>query len=181
MAQYVIHSLFPEGKIVEVGSYPEIPKGFYVTLEGEGVCGGDVLFGTDVLLIFHIPALTIQDTEIELGFSVIPCGFHYPKNSEKWYQTVRVPCKETEICFLLRAPTLKQWKNEVTPGFSFCLDAEGLIVFQKFILPVRPVKSSCYLPKPTFEKIDFDLENKIEGIVKRLRKFYKDFGKRTYI
>ena len=176
MAYYIIHPAFQDRKIAEVDSCREIPKVFYVTLEGDGVCGDDVLLGTDVRLIFHIPKLTISGPEIQLGFSVIPCGFHYPeKNSEKWYQTIRVPCEETEVCFLLRAPTPEEWKNDITPGFSFGLDAGGLIVYQKFIVPVRLVASSCRLPKSAVENMDFDLEKKIAGIAERVRKFYENF------
>lgn len=167
---------YPLWKNIKVDDVPQKPIGFYASLEGGGVNGNEILFGTEVSLVFHIPALHVDERDISLGLTVIPCGIHWLRNAD-WYKTVLLPCEETEVCFSFATPTKAEWKNTQTPGFSFTLDVSGLIFYQIF-LSVRLVKEPDLFSGSNLKELGFDLEEKIPGIVARVKKFEAAFTKR---
>lgn len=153
------------------------PEEFYLTVEGEGVRGNKVLCGTDVRFVFHIPKLEISDhnSPIKLGFSVIPIGFTFSENSKTWYQTVKVPCEKTEICFVFKADAKCPVKSTKS-GLSLTLNAAGLLVFSQF-LSIPLARTSLSPKKSYIKKIDFDLEKKIEEIAELVKKFVEQASK----
>jgi hypothetical protein len=177
MATYVLHPLF-KGKVVRVNDTPPIkPSGFYATLEGDGVCENEVLFGTDVKLTFHIPALPVADHDISFGLSVIPYGPRFPVLCEhEWYKLVRVPCEETEVSFSFIVPTEEEWKKALTPGFVVTLDAEGLPFYSEF-LSIRFVRKHFHPKKTYVKKLGIDLEQKIQGITDRVLRWREHLQK----
>jgi hypothetical protein len=150
---------------------------FYCVLEGDGVGEGEVLFGSAVRLTFHIPALLVAKNGISLGLSVIPCGLRYIEIDKcEWYKSVPVPCEETKVSFSFIVPDEEDWKNAITPGFAFVLDADGLVVCQEF-LPVRFVSELSSPKKSHVKKLEFDLERKIHGIAERVLRWRESMKK----
>ncbi len=147
-------------------------KCFYATLEGEGVKDNEILFGSKVRLVFHIPKLSFSDESVHLGFTIMPFGLQFPeRNPTLWHQDLNIPCEESEVVFSFIVPTEKKWKKDITPGFSFTFDVNGLSVFSQF-LKVRFVSS--FNDRKRREKFAFhfiDLEKGIESSVKQIRKF----------
>lgn len=172
-------------KFCPLWNYPKVdnktvqPSKFYLTLEGEGVYGNEVLCGSLVRLTFHIPEIELLDSEVSLDFSIIPYGFSLLENS-RWTQTVEVPCKETEISFFLRTDKQKEGGDMIRAGFSFSIFTEALTIYQEFII-VQLIKTDSLLPKPYIKKIDFNLQKEIKGMALRLQEWHEKLVKTEFI
>ena len=168
--------LCPLWKNMKAGDKPAQPTGFYLTLEGDGVYENEVLYGSFVKLVFHIPETELLDSEISLDFSIIPCGFSLLKNA-RWTQTVEFPCKETEISFFLRAKDKEEKGENITAGFSFSINSMVLNFYQEFIA-VRLVETN---PKSFVKKIDFNFQEKINGIAERVQDWHEKLAKTEFV
>jgi hypothetical protein len=170
--------LCPLWKNAKVGDKTVQPSGFYFTLEGDGVCENEVLYGSLVRLTFHIPEIEF-DSELSLDFSIIPYGFSLVENS-RWTQTVEVPCKDTEISFSLLTNTEREGGDTMTSGFAFGIFTGPLTVYQKFIT-IRLSDIISSLPKPYSKKIDFDLQKEMEGIARRAEEWREKLAKTEFV
>jgi chaperonin GroEL len=140
---------------------------FYFLLEGERVEGDVVEYGADVDLVFNYGLLAqtariiLKGTELEharatgaeFGLSVIPRGFSFRKDDERWYKVGRFHNGELvePVRFLLKAKEAQESivdddelparkEDEEQTGFYISFHFLGHIQYS-FGLPVRLVKS----------------------------------------
>ena len=164
---------------------------FYFVLEGKQVKQNVVEFGADVDLVFNYGIPSVQavakiksgaldktrKTDGSFGISVIPKGFTFRKEDERWYkvgQFVKGRLAEP-LRFLLRAVEADQLalddcesceteqEHELKTGFYISFHFMGHAQYS-FALPVRLVKSLADARDATEEpyRLDIDLDKHLK-------------------
>jgi len=140
---------------------------FYITIDGDGVCGKEVLFGSRVRLRFHFPPIIPFVPDLFFGVSTTPYGLFFAGITESgWYKMVQPPFEKEVLDFSFVAPTEKEWGNSLTPGFVLSCDLGGCFVYQEFVA-VRFVSELSSLEKPHVQKIGIDLVGQLRNIADR--------------